>query len=343
MDSIDIRSLTLDEAGRLAVSLGEPAFRGRQVFEWVNKKLATDFDAMTNISKPLREKFAAACSFGEFKLEKRLVENSTTKYLFHIGKNNIIESVLLKYVYGNTVCVSSQAGCKMGCAFCASAIDGLERDLTAGEMAAQVYEIQKDCGERVSGVVVMGSGEPFDNFDNLVKFIEIINSKDGVDIGQRHITVSTCGIVPGIYKFADLGLQVNLAVSLHAPNDEIRTKIMPVAKKYGIDALLTAVKYYTDKTNRRVTYEYAMIEGVNDGTEHARELGARLRGTLSHVNIIPVNQLNERDFKGSSNKKIESFADIIKSCGIETTIRRKLGSGINAACGQLRRREKILQ
>ena len=335
----DLKSMSLEELQGFMANIGEAKFRAKQVFEWIHKKQADSFSDMTNLSKNLREKLEkeAKLSYARI-LEKRVSkQDGTTKYLFALENDNIIESVLMRYGYGNAVCISTQVGCRMGCTFCASTLDGVERNLTAGEMLSQIYEIQKDTGERVSSVVLMGSGEPLDNYDNVIKFIRLLNDKDGLNIGQRHITLSTCGLIEKMYKLADECLQITLAVSLHAPNDEIRNKIMPVSKKNDMDRLLEACKYYSDTTKRRITFEYAMISGVNDSLDCAKELSERLRNMLCHINLIPVNDVKERNYKKSSGETVERFAEFLNSKGIETTVRRKLGSDINAACGQLRK------
>ncbi len=335
----DLKSMSLEELQIFMGSIGEAKFRAKQIFEWLHKKQAEDFEEMTNISKNLREKLSNEAKISYVKILERHVskQDNTTKYLFALENDNIIESVLMRYNYGNAVCISTQVGCRMGCTFCASTLDGVERNLTAGEMLSQIYEIQKDTGERVSSVVLMGSGEPLDNYDNVLKFIRLLNDKDGLNIGQRHITLSTCGLIEKMYNLADEGLQITLAVSLHAPNDEIRNKIMPISKKNNMERLLEACKYYSDTTKRRITFEYAMINGVNDSIDCARELSEKLRNMLCHVNLIPVNDVKERNYKKSSGETVEKFAEFLNSKGIETTVRRKLGSDINAACGQLRK------
>ncbi len=340
IEKADILSMNLTELQNFIVQLGEKSFRAKQIFKWLHQKSISSFDELTDISKDLRKKLSEKAKIQKVSILEKFIssEDNTTKYLFQIENDYIIESVLMRYEYGNAVCISSQAGCAMGCSFCASAMGGLERNLTAGEMLSQVYEIQKDLGERISNVVIMGSGEPLCNFDNSLKFLEIINSKDGFEIGHRHITLSTCGIVDKIKKLAKHRLQITLAVSLHAPNDFIRQKIMPVAKKYSIDELIFAAKEYADYTKRRVTFEYALIKGVNDSENCAEELAKRLKGSLCHVNLIPVNDVKERNYIRSSDKTINRFYEILKSLNIETTIRRRLGSDINAACGQLRKR-----
>lgn len=335
----DIKSLTLEELKAELVLMGEKPFRGKQIFNWLHKQHITSVDEMTNISKELRHKLKENYGFSKLNIVRKLEssEDGTCKYLFDLGDGIYIESVFMKYEYGNSVCISSQAGCRMGCKFCASTVDGLDRNLLAGEMAEQIYEIERDTGEKISNIVIMGSGEPLDNFDNLLKFLNIINDKEGQEIGMRHITVSTCGLVEKIYELAEKKLQITLAISLHAPNDEIRKQTMPVANKYSIDRLIKAAKDYANTTGRRVTYEYALISGVNDSRENAEELASRLKGTMCHINLIPVNDVKENNFTRSSEKNIKNFAEILKSKGIETTIRRKLGSDINAACGQLRK------
>ncbi len=342
MDKPDIRSLTLEDLTAQLVSMGERPFRARQIFNWLHGKYVRDMDQMTNISKELREELKIKFTLNNIKIVEKFfsMEDNTVKYLFDIGNDILIESVLMRYSYGNAVCISSQAGCRMGCTFCASTTGGLERDLLAGEMAQQIYEIQRDTGERVSNVVIMGSGEPLDNFDNVLDFLEIIHDKNGNDLSHRHITLSTCGIADKIYELADRRLQITLAISLHAPNDEIRQRTMPIARKYSYDTLLKAAKDYADITKRRVTFEYALIDGINDSKENARELASHLRGIMCHVNLIPVNDVKEAGYIRSSDNKIKTFADVLKDKGIETTIRRRLGSDINAACGQLRKRYK---
>ncbi len=342
MEKMDILSMRLSELEPFIENMGEKKFRAKQIFNWLHKRGAVSFDEMTDISKNFREKLKDKAKIQSAVIADKFISNedNTTKYLFEVENNYIIESVLMRYEYGNAVCISSQAGCRMGCSFCASAIGGLERSLTAGEMVSQIYEIQKDSRERVSNVVIMGSGEPLDNFENVLRFIELINSKYGLEIGQRHITLSTCGLADMIYRLAEFEFQITLAVSLHAPNDSIRKKIMPVANKYSIEDIISSAKDYARRTKRRVTYEYALINGVNDDLSCARELALRLKGSLCHVNLIPINDVKERDYMRSSDRTIKAFADALKSMNIETTIRRRLGSDINAACGQLRKSYK---
>ncbi len=342
MEKIDIKNLTLDELEQDIINMGEAKFRAKQIFSWLHQKNVSSFDEMLNISKGFREKLNNRFKITNIEIVDKLISSvdKTTKYLFKLENNHIIESVLMKYSYGNAVCISSQVGCRMGCTFCASTLDGLERNLTTAEMVSQIYKIQEDSKEKIRSIVLMGSGEPFDNFDNFLKFIEIINHKDGLNIGQRHITVSTCGIVPKIYELADKKLQVNLALSLHAPTDEKRKNIMPIAKKYTVREIVDACKYFAQTTKRRVTYEYALIAGINDGEEDAKEIIKLLKGSLAHINLIPVNNVKERNYIKSSKEQIKNFATILKKSGIETTIRRELGSDINAACGQLRKSYK---
>ena len=324
------------------VSIGEAKFRAKQIFRWLHVKYANSFDEMTDLSEALREKLRKNYEIGAVKQVKKLVSkiDNTTKYLFELENNYIIESVFMHYSYGNTVCISTQAGCRMGCTFCASTIDGVEKSLTPAEMLSQVYEIERDKGETISGVVLMGSGEPLDNYDNVLKFIKLINSKDGKNMGQRHITLSTCGLINKMYDLADEELQITLAVSFHAPNDEIRNRLMPVSKANPMDKLLEACRFYADKTKRRITFEYSLIKGVNDSADNAKELASKLKGMLCHVNLIPINDVKEKDYVKSTNETIKRFEDILLSRGIETTVRKSLGGDIDAACGQLRKRYK---
>ena len=338
----DLRSMTPEELQKEMESIGEAKFRAKQIFRWLHVKYAENFEEMTDLSENLRNKLNDNYIIGGVKIVRKLVskEDNTTKYLFELENNYIIESVFMQYSYGNTVCISTQAGCRMGCTFCASTLDGVEKSLTPDEMLAQIYAIEKDKGEKVSGVVLMGSGEPLDNYENVLKFIKLINCKDGKNMGQRHITLSTCGLIDKMYELADEQLQITLAVSLHAPNDEIRNRIMPISRAYPMEKLLEACRHYAEKTKRRITFEYALIKGVNDSAENARELASRLKGLLCHVNLIPVNDVKERNYVRSTNESIKKFEEILISRNIETTVRRKLGSDIDAACGQLRKRYK---
>lgn len=331
-------SMTLQEWEETLKQWEEPKFRAKQIFDWLHKKQITEIEDMTNISKSLREKLKQHGKIACVKQVKKLVSqiDGTIKYLFEVENGFIIESVFMRYHHGNTACISTQVGCRMGCSFCASTLNGVERNLTAGEMLSQIYEMQKDTGERISSVVLMGSGEPLDNYENVLRFIRLANDKNGLCLGQRHITLSTCGLVEKIYNLLEQDLQITLAVSLHAPNDAIRQKIMPIAKKYKMQEILQACKEYSDKTKRRVTLEYALIQGVNDSDECAEELASKLHHMLCHVNLIPVNDVKERNYKKSSEERVQKFAYLMEQKGIETTIRRKLGSDIDAACGQLR-------
>lgn len=316
----------------------ESAFRAKQVFDWIYKNL-WKFEDMKNIPKPLKDKLTNEFYIGVPEIVEvyRSPSDNTEKFLLKYRDNNIIECVLMRYNHGNSICVSTQVGCKMGCKFCASTLGGVVRNLTSGEILSQIMAVQKETGERVSNVVLMGSGEPLDNFENVIKFIELVNAEWGLNIGQRHITLSTCGIVPKIIELADKDFQITLAISLHAPNDTVRKSMMPIAYKYTIEELLKACSYYIEKTNRRITYEYALVNSVNDSVDQAKELGSLLKGTLCHVNLIPVNEVRENSFKKSPSDNIKNFFNTLKSYGVETTIRREMGSDINAACGQLRR------
>ena len=339
MQKIDMLSMAQKEWEEILKQWGEPTFRAKQIFDWLHKKYVTEIDDMTNIPKNLREKLKQYGTITGVKQVKKLVSqiDGTIKYLFEIEGGLVIESVLMRYHYGNTACISTQAGCRMGCKFCASTLEGVERNLTAGEMLSQIYEIQKDSGERISNVVLMGSGEPLDNYGNVLRFIHLANDERGLCLGQRHITLSTCALVEKIYNLLEEDLQITLAVSLHAPNDAIRQSIMPIAKKYSMEEVLKACKEYSDKTKRRITFEYTLIKGINDSDSCAQELASKLHNMLCHVNLIPVNTVKERNYIKSSEERVQKFAQIIEKKGIEVTVRRKLGSDIDAACGQLRR------
>ena len=335
----DIKSMTLAELKEELALLGEKPFRAGQIYEWLHQKLVTDFDEMTNLSIALRGKLKEHFTLTVLREVDRLTskEDGTAKFLFALPDDRVIESVLMKYHHGNSVCISSQVGCRMGCRFCASTLGGLERSLAPSEMLEQIYRIQALTGERVANVVVMGTGEPMDNYDALIRFIHLLTDEKGLNISARNITVSTCGIVEGMKKFAEEGLQVTLALSLHAPNDEDRKKLLPVANKYPLKEVLAACDYYYEKTGRRITYEYSLVQGQNDGVEQARELVSILKGKNCHVNLIPVNPIKERDYKQSSGKNIENFKNILEKNRINVTIRREMGADINAACGQLRK------
>ncbi len=343
----DIKSLTLQELTTQIVDLGLPKFRAGQIYSWLHKQCAESFDEMTNLSKDLRQKLDEVYEIKNCQIERKLESqvDDTKKYLFRLNDGEFIESVLMKYKYGYTVCVSSQVGCNMKCSFCASTIDGCVRNLTPSEILSQVYAITRDNIKtdkdfRVSHIVLMGMGEPLDNYDNVIRFLELISNGDGLNISARHISISTCGIVPRIYDLIEKHPQFTLSVSLHAPNDEIRSRIMPVNKKWGVDELLAACAKYTDETKRRISFEYAMMDGINDTDECAHQLRNRLKGTLCHVNLIPANEVRENDYKRSSMERLETFSRILESGGITTTIRRSLGGDIDASCGQLRRNHK---
>ena len=320
-------------------SIGEKKFKARQVFDWVYKKRVFDYDQMTNISKELRDKLKETLSLDLLVLRRKQESDLTNKYLFELDDKNYIEAVLMKHDYGISVCVSSQVGCNMGCAFCESGRLKKVRDLKASEIVKQILMIEEDIHERISSVVVMGIGEPFDNYDNVLNFIKIINEPLGLAIGSRHITISTSGLVPKIKQFSKENLQVNLAISLHAPNDEIRNKIMKVNKAYSIKVLIEAIRDYINETNRRVTIEYVMLNNVNDSVDNANELSDLLRGLNVYVNLIPYNETSHIEFKKSPKEQIMKFYDTLKKRGINVTVRREFGSAIDAACGQLRANE----
>ena len=340
MDKKDIASFGYDELIEEMKNIGEKAFRAKQIYSWLHEKLVDSFDEMTNLSKALREKLDHEYEIKNVTMAARQISqvDPTEKFLFELEDGNMIESVLMKYNYGNSVCISSQVGCRMGCRFCASTIDGLERNLTASEMLRQIYHIQKITGERVSNIVVMGTGEPLDNYDNFVKFIHMISDEHGLHISQRNITASTCGIVPNILRLSEEGLQITLALSLHGSNQEKRKKLMPVANKYELSEVLNACDIYFEKTGRRVTFEYSLVKGVNDQPEDIRELTAILKHRNCHLNVIPVNPIRERDFQKPDSKNAQEFKNKLEKNGINVTIRRERGSDIDGACGQLRRR-----
>ncbi len=333
----DIKSMNLAEMTAFLRELGEPAFRGKQVFQWLHRGVAS-FDEMTNLSKPLREKLAAASFLAVPTVERKQesAQDGTIKYLWKLADGNCIETVLMRYHHGNTVCISSQVGCLMGCAFCASTLGGRVRNLTAAEMLDQVLFTQLDSGASVSNIVLMGIGEPLDNFDVVLRFLELVNSPEGLNIGMRHISVSTCGLIEKIDKLADLRLQLTLSVSLHAPDDETRSAIMPVNRSVGVDKLFASCRRYFEKTGRRISYEYAMIDGVNDADWQADLLAKHLKGTPGHVNLIPLNEVEESPLKPS--RRVAAFQKRLESHGITTTVRRRLGGDIDASCGQLRRK-----
>lgn len=338
MEKIDIKSLNYDELADYIVSIGEKKFRAAQLYSWMHEKLACSYDEMTNISdklkKVLKENTLYTC------LEPVRVQESqidgTKKYLFRLYDGNLIESVFMRYHHGNSVCISSQVGCKMGCRFCASTLNGCVRNLEPSEMLDQIYRIQSLTGERVSNIVIMGSGEPMDNYDNVVKFLGLINSDKGLNISQRNITVSTCGLVPRIKQLAELKLQITLAISLHAPNDELRKTMMPIAYTYSIEQIMDACRYYLLQTARRISFEYSLVKGVNDSPECARQLIKLVHGMNCHINLIPVNPIKERDYEQSEKNSIHNFKEILEKVGVNVTIRREMGRDIDGACGQLR-------
>ena len=339
-NKIDIKSLNLEELTGFIVKNGEKAFRAKQVYQWLHVKQVDTFDEMTNLSKAFREKLEQLCYITDLHQEAVQISNidGTRKYLFLLEDGNVIESVLMRYKHGNSVCISSQVGCRMGCRFCASTLDGLVRGLKPSEMLDQIYKIGKDIGERISNVVVMGTGEPMDNFDNLLKFIELLTDENGLNISQRNLTVSTCGIVPRMRELADRQLAITLALSLHASNQQKRLELMPVANKYDIHEVIDACRYYFEKTGRRVTFEYSLVGGGNDTDEDARELSRLIHGMNCHVNLIPVNPIKERDYVQSNAAVIAAFKNKLEKNGINVTIRREMGRDIDGACGQLRKR-----
>lgn len=336
----DIRSMSFSELAAELEEMGEKPFRSKQVYEWLHVKLAGSFDEMTNLSKELRSNLSKKFRIPQMEVVSVLEsgDKDTRKYLFALEDGNVIESVWMRYRHGNSVCISSQVGCRMGCRFCASTLLGLERNLAPSEMLGQIYAIQKETGERVSNIVVMGTGEPLDNYENLLRFIDLISNSQGLCISQRNITVSTCGIVEKIRELSKEHLQITLAISLHAPNTEKRRELMPIANKVSVEELLSACKDYFKETGRRISFEYSLVAGVNDSREEAEELIRLLKGFPCHVNLIPVNPIKERDFVHSGRKEIEAFQRILDKNRINATIRREMGADIDAACGQLRKR-----
>ena len=337
---IDIKSMNLAELTEFVASIGEKAFRAKQLYQWLHVKQVYAFADMTNLSKAFREKLDEVSFITDLKQEQVQISqiDGTRKYLFLLEDGNVIESVLMRYKHGNSVCISSQVGCRMGCRFCASTLDGLVRGLRPSEMIDQIYKIGQDIGERISNVVVMGTGEPMDNYDNLLKFITLLTDETGLNIRQRNLTVSTCGIVPRMRQLADEKLSITLALSLHASNQKKRLELMPVANKYDIHDVIDACKYYFDQTGRRVTFEYSLVGGVNDTDEDARELSQLIHGMNCHVNLIPVNPIKERDYVQSNAAVIAAFKNKLEKNGINVTVRREMGRDIDGACGQLRKR-----
>lgn len=336
---INLLDLSLEEFKKWMKENKEKEFRAKQVLDWVYKGIY-NFEDMKNVPKNTISKLQSNFYISVPSVVEKYVskDKSTVKFLFKYIDGNIIEAVVMKYKHGNTICVSTQVGCKMGCKFCASTIGGIIRSLSHGEIIGQILRAQEQIGEKISNIVMMGSGEPLDNYNNSLEFIKFINAEYGLNIGQRHITLSTCGIVPKIKELAEENLQITLAISLHAPNDKIRKETMPIASAYSIKELMDACKYYINKTNRRITFEYALVDDLNDKKIHAEELSTLLKGMLCHVNLIPINKIDEKNFKSSSTNRIKNFSNILLKNGIQTTIRREMGSDINAACGQLRRR-----
>ncbi|MFD1735767.1 23S rRNA (adenine(2503)-C(2))-methyltransferase RlmN [Bacillus salitolerans] len=343
-NKISIYSLRLEELESWLKENGEPKFRSTQIFSWLYEKRVSAFEEMTNIPKALQEKLTEQFSITTLKtLIKQESKDGTIKFLFELHDGYSIETVLMRHEYGNSVCVTTQVGCRIGCTFCASTLGGLKRNLEAGEIVAQVVNVQKaldESNERVSHVVIMGIGEPFDNYDNMLSFLKIINHDKALNIGARHITVSTSGIIPKIYAFADEQLQINFALSLHAPNTELRSKLMPINRAYKLDELMKAIRYYIDKTGRRVSFEYGLFGGENDTVEHAEELAKLIKGLKCHVNLIPVNYVPERNYVRTPKEQIFEFERTLKKHGINVTIRREHGHDIDAACGQLRAKER---
>lgn len=339
MTKLDIKSYRLEALESLMRDMGEPGFRAKQIFGWLHNKHAGDFSEMTTLSKELREKLSERCYINGVEIKKKQVSalDGTIKYLFGLQDGAAIESVLMSYKHGESLCVSTQVGCRMGCGFCASTLGGLVRNLTASEMLNQIYAAAKNSGKKISSVVLMGIGEPLDNLDNVLDFLEVLSHPVGLNMSLRHVSLSTCGLVDKIDELAAKKLPLTLSVSLHAPNNGLRTKIMPVNAKWGVDELLAACGRYFDKTGRRISFEYAMIGGVNDSAACARELAKKLKPLNCHVNLIPVNEVAERGYKRSRAEVVAEFRQVLQDSGIAATVRRELGRDISAACGQLRR------
>ncbi len=341
MAKLDIVSMDLDTITKLVIDLNEPKFRALQLFKWLQSGV-DDFDQMTNLPLSLRNKLSEICYIATVKPIRKYVSkiDGTVKYVYELYDGELIESVLMKYEHGYTVCISTQVGCRMGCKFCASGLYGLTRNLTPSEMLAQITYAQKDNSIRISNVVMMGMGEPLDNFDNSIAFLKLVSDDNGLNIGLRHISLSTSGVVSGIKKLAEYNFPITLSISLHAPNDTIRSRTMPINKKWNIDELLKAYKEYQKVTTRRISFEYALIEGVNDSDDNAKELARRLKGIMCHVNLIPANPVKENTFKKPDRKAIIAFQKKLESLGVTATIRRTLGADINASCGQLKKKTK---
>ncbi len=338
MNYEDIRSLTFEELQTMIVSHGLPKFRAAQIYSWLHEKGVRSFSEMQNIPKSLRETLEQECKLYNCSIDTKLCSESdgTVKYLYELEPGEYAECVVMRYKYGLSVCISTQLGCKMGCSFCASAIGGFRRQLLPSEMLSEIYTAQADLGERISHIVLMGTGEPLDNYENVLRFLQLVTDERGLNISMRHISLSTCGVVPRIYDLAKEHLGLTLSVSLHAPNDEIRSGLMPVNRTWGIDELLRACRFYTKETSRRISFEYTMIDGVNDSDACAEELAARLHGMLCHVNLIPVNTVREKQYQKSRADRLRRFSEILQKRGLTVTVRRTLGEDINASCGQLR-------
>ncbi len=332
----NIYSMTVSKLNDYFLSINEKKYRTEQLYDWLYVKRINDFSSITNMKKEIIEKLKQDFYFDKMEIIEKQSDVDVKKYLLKLSDNNTIEAVLMKHDYGNSLCISSEVGCNMACSFCESGRIKKIRNVTSGEMVLEILKIENDTNTRISHVVIMGIGEPFDNYDNFCDFISIVNNPKGINLGSRHITVSTCGIVPKIYEFADFPYQVNLAISLHAPNDELRSKLMPINKVYSLDKLMPAVKYYIEKTNRRITFEYIMLKDVNDKISHAKELSNLLKGINCYVNLIPYNETNHLEYKRSDKASILAFYDTLKKNNINVTIRREFGGNIKAACGQLK-------
>ena len=335
----DIKAMLPDELAAELKALGEPAYRAKQIFQWLARGVSS-FDEMTNLSKPLREKLRSAYEIPSLTMLRKLVseQDGTIKYLWELPDGNAVETVVMRYHHGNTVCISSQVGCRQGCAFCASTIGGLVRGLRSSEMLEEVLSSERESGLKISNIVLMGIGEPLDNFDEVVRFLRLVNHPDGANIGMRHISLSTCGLIERFDDLAALDLQLTLSVSLHAPDDETRSKIMPANRGRGVDALIDACERYYKRTGRRISFEYAMIDGVNDTPQHAKLLARHAKRISAHVNLIPLNHVEERDFQPSTPEHLQQFIQILEKEGVNVTVRRRLGSDVDASCGQLRKR-----
>ena len=341
-EKTDIKSLTLEELSGQLKELGCPAFRGGQVYRWLHQRRASDFSQMSDLSLQLRSQLAERYYINVVQVEKKLVSaiDGTQKFLYRLMDGECVEGVLMEYHHGNSLCISTQVGCRMGCRFCASTLTGLARNLTPSEMLDEVYAAEEATGKTVNSLVLMGIGEPLDNFDNVLRFLELLSSPEGKNLSLRHVSLSTCGLVDRIYQLMEKKLQLTLSISLHAPNDRIREQTMPVNRRWNMEQLLKACRDYFRATSRRISFEYALIQGVNDSPEAARELAERLRGMPAHVNLIPVNAVRERGYRRSSGEQIRRFVEILENNGVNATVRRELGSDINAACGQLRRESR---